>query len=137
MSVSASLGHAVMRAAASNAIESSKESDLIAAAAQRQKEAQLQQDMSGKEIAAKLQEYQTGFQIAQDCVGVVQGGAKVGETTKDVVSKTEAKGKIEGGLKDARNGDLHSLKECKLGDKKVGERFTDEQIQRFVKNDAA
>src|SRR5690349_13421712 len=119
MSVSASLGHAVMRAAASNAIESSKESDLIASAAQRRKEAAIDQDMSAKEIAAKLQEYQGYFQIAQDCVGAVQGGAKVGEATKDLASKSEAKPKIEAGLKSARNGDMQALKDCKIGDRKV------------------
>lgn len=148
MSVFTSMGNTLMRAAAVNAIESSHESGLMAEAAQTRKKAAIQQDMASKDIAAALQDFQSTYQIAMDVVSLAQAGQKVGEAGADLAQSSQQgpqiesnfesaradfrqeQGQAEGGQVDlSQSQSFQDLKNTPLGDRTVGDRFNDQQLQ--------
>lgn len=151
MSVFTSMGNTLMRAAAVNAIESSHESGLMAEAAQTRKKAAIQQDMASKDIAASLQDFQSTYQIAMDVVSVAQAGQKVGEAGADLAQNSQQgpqiesnfesaradfrqeQGQAEGGQVDlSQSQSFQDLRNTPLGDRTVGDRFNDQQLQVMV-----
>lgn len=133
MSVSmSSIGTALARLGAENAIESGNANRAIRRAGYDQADAEKRQQVTMKEIQADIQEVKAVVEVAQEAVKTVQAGAKLGQEVGDANKygdTTRVARSAQGQTGATRESTIDQLRNMRINDTQtVGERFSGEQL---------